>query len=382
MNNTGKAATEESKIRKDVDSNRGYYQQMYDKIHISTDLEERLMDMYQLNSDNNLWKQKKSPRRRAWKVVAAVAALSIIVPTGAYAASHYFGIASFFSQTGRELNEDASQLIEKEITQIPEEETASKMPVTFTVQEALCDSGTVNIVVEAKANERGKYLLVPQDALDSDSVQNLGIEGTKTIAEYAKEKNLEILYVNSGFKVGSPYSPGVSSYYNKSLQDDVMEIGITAERDKDDTELDVVFENAVWKSGSDDVKKTDTVFHLQDNSSSEIASYDMKGDKEVPGTQSVITKVEMEKTEVHTYVTVYYTNAQPEVDDGLVFRIRDNSNGDSWQMDSGSGVEDLGNGEYCQRMVYAAVDFPAQCILEAFDCYEKNIYGEFEIYKK
>lgn len=214
MNNTDKATN--GSTRKDSDANRDYYQQMYDKIHISQDLEERLMDMYKMN--NNVWKQKKSTRRTAWKVVAAVAALSIVVPTGAYAASHYFGIADFFSLSGRKLNQDANKLIEKEITQIPEKETASELPVTFTVQEALCDSGTVNIVVEAKANERGKYLLVPQDALESDSVENLGIDSTETIAEYAKEKKLEILYVDSGFKVGSPYFPGVSSYYNKSFR--------------------------------------------------------------------------------------------------------------------------------------------------------------------
>lgn len=378
MNNTDKATN--GSTRKDSDANRDYYQQMYDKIHISQDLEERLMDMYKMN--NNVWKQKKSTRRTAWKVVAAVAALSIVVPTGAYAASHYFGIADFFSLSGRKLNQDANKLIEKEITQIPEKETASELPVTFTVQEALCDSGTVNIVVEAKANERGKYLLVPQDALESDSVENLGIDSTKTIAEYAKEKNLEILHVDSGFKVGSPYFPGVSSYYNKSLQDDVMEIGITAEREKDDTQLDVVFENAVWKSGSDDIKKSDTTFHLQDNSSSEIVQYHIEGSKEVAGTHSVITKVEMEKTEVHTYVTVYYVNSKPEIDDGLVFRVKDSRDGSEWQFDSGSGVEDLGNGNFRQRMVYGAVDFPEQCVLEAFNCYEKNIYGQFDILKK
>lgn len=365
-------------------ANQIYYQQMYDKIHASKALQERLIDMYKMNADNNTWMQhkttsKKGVRRNTWKVAAAVAALSIVIPTGVYAANHYFGIADFFSQTGQELSEDANKLIETDIVQIPDKETAAKIPVTFTVQEALCDSGTVNIVVQAKANESGKYLLVPQDALETDSMENLGLDSTQTISEYAKEKNLEILYVNSGFKVGSPFFPGVCSGYTKSIQDDILAIGITAEREADDTELDVLFENAVWKSGSEDIIKTTSSFQLQDSSSSKVVSYKANGSMEVPGTSAIVTNVEMEKTEVHTYVTVYYTNKQADWDDGMTFRIKDSRNENTWQLSTGSGVEDLGNGNYRQRMTYDAIDFPDQCILEAFDCWEKNIYGQFEI---
>ncbi len=101
---------------------------------------------------------------------------------------------------------------------------------------------------------------------------------------------------------------------------------------------------------------------------------------EVPGTQAVITKVAVEKTEVSTYVTVYYTDPQGDTDEnGLAFRMKDKTGENIWNGKGGSGVVSLGNGSYSQRMVYDVLDFPEECTLEAFNCWEKNIYGQFEL---
>lgn len=369
------------------DTNRDYYKRMYDKIHASEELQERLINMkknnvteYQLAQNGK--QAKKKAGSSAWKVAAAVVALSVIIPTGVYAAGHYFGISDFFKQNGHKLTADADKLIEKNIPQTTEKNTSEEMPVTFTVQEALCDSGAVRVVIEVKAKESGRYLLVPQDALETDSLENIGITGQGTIGEYAKKKNLEILYVGSGFQDGSPFFPDVSSYSEKFLSDDTMAICVTAERTPEDTDLDVIMMNTVRRAGSDDIIRTTTSFGLQDGSSSEEVMYAVSGSMEVPGTQAVITKVVMEKTEVSTYVTVYYTDPQGESDeDGLVFRMKDKPGENTWHEDGGSGVISLGNGSYKQRMVYDAVDFPKECTLEAFNCWEKNIYGQFELKK-
>ena len=220
------------------DTNRDYYKRMYDKIHASEELQERLINMkknnvtqYQFGQETK--QEQKKAVRPAWKVAAAAVALSVIIPTGVYAASHYFGISDFFLQSGHKLTADADKLIEKDIPQTTEKDTSEKMPVTFTVQEALCDSGSVSIVIEAKAKESGKYLLVPGDALETDPLENIGVTGQGTIGEYAEKKNLEILHVSTGFQADSPFCPDGCSYITKALNDDTMSICVTADRTKE-----------------------------------------------------------------------------------------------------------------------------------------------------
>lgn len=367
------------------DTNRDYYKRMYDKIHASEELQERLINMkknnvtqYQFGQETK--QEQKKAVRPAWKVAAAAVALSVIIPTGVYAASHYFGISDFFLQSGHKLTADADKLIEKDIPQTTEKDTSEKMPVTFTVQEALCDSGSVSIVIEAKAKESGKYLLVPGDALETDPLENIGVTGQGTIGEYAEKKNLEILHVSTGFQADSPFCPDGCSYITKALNDDTMSICVTADRTKD-TDLNAVMIYAVREAGSDDVMQSTTSFELQDGSSSEVVLYAVSGGMEVPGTQAVITKVAMEKTEVSIYVTVYYTDPQGDTDEnGLTFRMKDKTGENIWNKDrGGSGVVSLGNGSYSQRIVYDVLDFPEECTLEAFNCWEKNIYGQFEL---
>ena len=81
------------------------------------------------------------------------------------------------------------------------------MPVDFKVKEALCDRGSVSIVLEAKVKEKGKYLLVDTMSLPSDPVSNLGIKEEKTIGEYAKDKGLQLLRIGHGFADSSDFSP-------------------------------------------------------------------------------------------------------------------------------------------------------------------------------
>ena len=321
----------------------------------------------------------KKRSRVVWKAAAAAVALAVTVPTGVYAATHYFDMNEFFSKTGHTLSEDASKLIETEIPQTQKKDITEEMPVEFTAQEALCDSGSVSLIIEAKAKTSGKYLLAYQDCLETDPVSNLGIKGKGTIGEYAKERGLEILYLGTNFAQDSPFSPGVCSIDYKLAADDVMEIGITGERTADQKDLNVIMLNTVQASaGSDEILKSTNAFELQDKSSSETVLYTAKEDMKIKGTSAVVTKITVEATEVNNYVKVYFTNPAETDDDGLTFRFKDNRDAEEWNG-GGGYVEELGDGKYCQHLTYDARKLPKKCIIEAFNCWEKNIYGQFEV---
>lgn len=72
--------------------NKEYYQQVYNSVNASSELKERLMDMGERNRMTEKQSKKKGIKI-AGKVAVAVAAVSLAVPTGAYA---YERIAGYF----------------------------------------------------------------------------------------------------------------------------------------------------------------------------------------------------------------------------------------------------------------------------------------------
>lgn len=358
-------------------TNKDYYKRVYNKVNASDELKERLTDMR-----GKYDREGKKKGRMTWKAAAvAAAALVVVVPTGVYAATHW-GMNDFFSSTGRSLPQEAKQLIETEIPQSKREEANQEIPVEFTVRESLCDSGSVSLVIEAKAKESGKYFLVGQDCQETDCVSDLGIEGEETIGEYAKRKGLDILYVGTGFRHDSPFCPGTCGISSKSVQDDILEIGITAERTEDQKELKTIMTNTVRASGSKEGLKSVTAFELKDNSKSKAVLYTSGDEMKIAGTSAKVTKVLMEETEVNTYVKVYFTASKAVENDGLSFRIKDTESSDEWDLYEGGGVKTLKDGSYCARFTYNKKQLPEKCVLEAYDCLEKEIFGHIELSKE
>ena len=355
-------------------TNRDYYKRVYNKVNASDELKERLMDMRGKRD-----REGKKKGRMTWKAAVAAAALVVVVPAGVYAATHW-GMNDFFSSTGRDLSKEANQLIETEIPQSKQEVANLKIPVEFTVRESLCDSGSVSLVIEAKAKESGKYFLVSEDYQETDYVANLGIKGEETIGEYAKRKGLDILYVGTGFRQDSPFYPGMCNISSKYIQDDILEIGITAKRTEDQKELKAIMLNTVRASGSKEELKEVTTFELKDNSKSKAVLYTSADEMNVAGTSAKVTKVLMEETEVSTYVRVYFTDPKGVEKEGLSFRMKDTETSDEWDLYEG-GVETLEDGSYCARLTYNKKQLPEKCVLEAYDCWEKEIFGHIELSK-
>lgn len=320
--------------------------------------------------------------RRAWRVVAAVAALAVAIPSVVYAATHYWGVGDFFVMTGNTLTKEADNLIERNIdVRTQDKKDVREMPVDFEVKEALCDSGSVSIVLQATAKEKGKYFLVGAGMMESEPVANVGIDEDKTIGEYAASKGLDLLYINHGF---ADYGLFSSSSYTSdcvSVNDDTLELYLNVRRENDSKDIEVAVKCSVIGGGNS--VSSILNFKLQDKSSSEKVLYAAEGKMAVKGTKAVVTKVTMEKTEVHTYVKVYYSYPNRGEDDGLGFRILDEK-GKEWELFDGKGKY-LGDGKYCCDLVYDQMELPEKCILEAYDCWEmdvdKQYFGQFVISK-
>lgn len=370
-------------------TNKKYYKHVYDKVCASDDLKERILNMRENNLEKNqmLEAERKKDRkyyRRAWRVVATVAALAVAIPSVVYAATRYWGVGDFFATTGHTLTKEADNLIEKHISiQAQDKEDGQEMPVDFEVKEALCDSGSVSIVLWATAKEKGKYFLVGADMEESEPVLNLGIDEDRTVGEYAKSKGLDLLFVGHGFADEGIFAS--SSYTSDcvSVNDDTLELYLDVRKENASKDLDVAVECSV--KGATDEKSVSSIlnFKLQDKSTFEKVLYAAEEKMAVKGTNAVVTEVTMERTAVHTYVKVYYSYPDKGEDDGLFFRIRDEK-GKRWKLFDGTD-KNLGNGKYCCDLVYNHMEFPEKCILEAFDCWESDVdkqsFGQFGISK-
>lgn len=369
------------------DANKKYYKEVYNKVYASDDLRERVLNMKENNLQENQIQgvERKKDRKhysRVWKAAAAIAVLAVTIPSVVYAATRYWGVSDFFGTIGYTLTKEADKLIEKDIAV----KTNQEMPVEFRVKEALCDSGSVTVVLEAEAKEKGKYLLVDGYMEKNYAISSLGIDTEETVEEYAERKGLRPLYVEYGFADTNEFMPSAYTSDGKLVNHDTLELYLCTIKESDLKEFNVAVTCAVRGEGDGKSACSTTLnFKLQDKSSTEKVTYAAKGKMAVKGTKAVVTKVTMEKTEVNTYVNIYYTYPDKDVEDGLFFRMRDKK-GKRWGVSPVDVNEkDLGGGKYYCKLAYPSAEFPESCILEAFDCWEldvdKQSIEQFTIYK-
>ena len=121
--------------------------------------------------------------------LAAAACLVISLALTAYALN-LFGIREMFKSHNRELPEAADPYIQHhtEAATVQEEWSAR-------VTESLCDTGKILTTVTVYGGD--KYIVVPTDAMPSDSVGFIGIEGDQTLSEYAAAQGKELLFVGA-----------------------------------------------------------------------------------------------------------------------------------------------------------------------------------------
>lgn len=331
---------------------------------------------------------KRSAGMSALKAAALVLISVTLLGTGAYAAGRYFGILDFLKGNG---NAGAVPPVEAEelIVPVPEDaqqktEITEGMAADYTVKEAMCDSESIYVVLEARAKERGRYLFVPEDAVAEDPVRNWGIDSDLSAGEYAASKNLEIMHVNGAIQNTDELGIAVSTIYFQWVEDDVMDIMVECGKTEKGETLDVVCTGILWNESMtdmEDILRTEIRFSLTDISNAEAIAYEPAGQAEIPGSSAVIRKAEVIQTKLGTYVEMIY-----QCDDTENFNVHPlrlaGDDGQEHIIRMPSGTEILGNGEYFFKMCLEKRELGDSILLEAYDEETKEVYGTIELVKK
>ena len=320
-----------------------------------------------------------------WKAAAAVVVSVTLLGTGVYAAGKYFGILDFLKT-----NENAVQIpMEAEDLIVPvqdqkKEDITEGMLADYTVKEAMCDSESIYVVLEARAKEAGRYFFVPEDAMPEDSVSDWGMESSMSAAEYAASKNLKMLHVNAGIVNTEELGISASAIYFQTVGDDVMDIMIECKKTTKEKTLNVVCTGIAWEDGitsMDEVMRSEIRFVLTDISNAEAVEYVPLGTSEIPGTGAVIKKAEVIQTKLGTYLEILYQNKNTDLG-GFAIRPAKEYAGREHMIRMASGTELLEKGENLWRLSLEKTEFGGHIVLDAYDVETKEVYGTFELVKK
>lgn len=316
-------------------------------------------------------KNLEKPGKKTWKrslffSFAAVLAFGATV----FAAEKYMGISSFFSTIGAKMPEEAQALIEKE----PVQQEDGDSIITYTVKEALCDKNSVQIVVEATAKERGKYLLVGQDIIEEDKVNNLGINSDLTVGEYAKEKGLTVVRVGASFDFGSDLGivTAVGSY--SMQEDDVLDIYSSAVKQNQSSDLIVSCVGTAALPDAEqveDIMRTNITFKLEDKSQGRTVTYmpvtsETNNSSLTADGKVKLLSVDVEETELAEYVTIHYIMLEKSED--ITLDVTD-SEGNVWQISNLGGyapIPEVGQ-EAVQQINYEKTELPDEIGIRAYD---------------
>ena len=168
-------------------------------------------------------------------LLAAVLIMAALTAT-AFAAARYFGIFDFLSGR-RALPGGARELIETDIT--PAVQADEGFPLECEAKEALADGRSLRVVAELRAREAGKYLLVPQDAAAEDSAERAGLAGNGSIADYARDNGLEILWAGAAVGNGDELGMEAQSVECRRVSDGAIDLLISGMRDEGAESLEV-----------------------------------------------------------------------------------------------------------------------------------------------
>ncbi len=333
-----------------------------------------------------------SPKNYHYKkrVVLFAAILTLVIGTSAYASIKHWGLNDFFAKSGKELTEQASTLIDKNVVQ----ENIESTLVNFKVREAICDNETISVVLEAKPVASDKYLLLALDASYKDPVSNMGIEAKdgETIVEYARETNREMLSVNPSLRNNGEYLPCSADY---TTEEDgtvvfILKVANTNKAENITLTCNTVVYPIDLNGNMGETIKDSFDFQLYNKSTEVINMYQMSNPTTVEDAGVIVDKIEISSTELGLYTELTFHIA-PEAsndmitlaNDGLWFEYLEESGDNTWQSGlSGIGsIEEISNGVFVQKNNFSLRDLPDTITVRAFDCWNKTRFGEVTLNK-
>lgn len=208
-------------------------------------------------------KQEKTGRRiHSWKKVRKTAIVAVaciaLTGTGVYAVGSHFGLFDFMERSGLAVSEDTVKKTQTDVGEKAENALAS-----FEVKEALYDNNSVYITVEVQAVKPEKYLLVPEDVMETDTLYYLGIESEQTVGEYAAEKGRELLFIGAGFQFTEELAMDTYSRDFKSISDDKAILFLYGSRRNGTSEPEKLDLFCTGSAREKDAKSADDVYRCK-----------------------------------------------------------------------------------------------------------------------
>lgn len=268
--------------------------------------------------------------RRRFATAAAAFAAVLILGTGAYAATQYFGLDFFASRNdGPKLTEEVKQMIEEKPEVTVQKTEGSRDILNYEVSEVLCDSRNLVATVEISVKEPDKYFVFTgtDDVVTPMEILQMGIDSMDTIGTYCKKRGMQPVLVDvdcfdektgrllSNSLASTKYtSPGKVTYMfsaNRLTADREFVMGLKPTVCLFDGEKQV----AIYR---DDLLEV----QVKDKSTEQTAFYEpeKKEPVEVAGGNSCsIDRAELISTEVGSYLTVDYTWHGEKSDECQIF---------------------------------------------------------------
>jgi len=130
-----------------------------------------------------------APHARRLFALILAACLIFALATTAYAAN-LWGIREMFNGPNGKLPEPAEAYIQSHTEDAQEEDWSCR------ITESLCDPTKVMVTVQVSGGD--KYVLIPEFVSpETDTVEQIGLEGSQTISEYAAAQGKQVLRVNA-----------------------------------------------------------------------------------------------------------------------------------------------------------------------------------------
>lgn len=326
-------------------------------------------------------KQRKlSSKARVGALIAAATLVLTTIAAGA-AAIHY-NVFDFLNPIQAQPLPEATQLV-----QTPQATAqAAQSSVTFSVREALYDGVHANVLVAATPAD-DSVLLLPADANPDDSVANLGLEGTQTIAQYAAEQGKTRLYSLSvidqgtingteGFTAALDFrtEPDGTLVICISSDHNAVQPGVPVELICTAVPVDV----QTGERDADAVERTPLTFTLDSTAAPQQLTFSTPTVYEHAGV--TIQSVELKSTALGLYYTIHGKvtdqDAFDALEDGLFFWFLDDSGNQlpgAAAVPGGSFTFPDGNGEFVQEGALAPTDtLPDSLTIAAINLWEEK----------
>lgn len=205
-----------------------------------------------------------SHRRLFALVLAACLVFSLAIT--AYAAN-LFGIREMFRTPYRELPEAVEPYIQQHTdavqSYIPQNtEAAREEHWSARVTESLCDGTKILVTVTISGGDQ--YIVVPTDAMPSDTVGWIGLSGDQTLESYAQSQGKKLLLVGATLRRSEGLGIFTESQKFENSSPSEMYILVEADRTSSDPAGDAVCQVYAREAGSEAVERLELPFTLEE----------------------------------------------------------------------------------------------------------------------